>query len=402
MSVPDTAIADRPASPSHDARGHAVGRPAAASIGLRLRGATAAQIEAGAAAFMQRLTQLGVAGLARLASGTDASGAYASIRLSDAALDAWAPAFDTTRLCQTFGLDTQAHDDDLEREIVLALLAAPQPFDFPSHDELDSAIRIRANIVRAARPTELAFHTTEVNRPVEFWSYREGEGFTLNPGKRLIDALQKALHPEPGGPRYAFSCYRATEYVMLLGIAQELQRSHPALLHALEERWRISPIASRQFHDTFLREHGSTEQPLPFNFYVPGDRVWFRNPDEASADVAGFEGSWVIYLGNGRFANFWDANRPFTLASKCEEIYHWRHAVRRDESGEPYIDETIVTGLLRGALRRGDGLDHILERMARYRDVGGVYQDGGCMDHTREAARWVRPGSCDLLLPALS
>jgi hypothetical protein len=43
---------------------------------------------------------------------------------------------------------------------------------------------------------------------------------------------------------------------------------------------------------TLLREHGTVESPLPARWFVPGDRVWFRNPDERSADAEGFEGSW--------------------------------------------------------------------------------------------------------------
>ena len=49
---------------------------------------------------------------------------------------------------------------------------------------------------------------------------------------------------------------------------------------------------------------GSAESPLPAKFYIPGDRVWFRNPDPLSADVTGYEGSFVFYLGNGPVKGF--------------------------------------------------------------------------------------------------
>jgi hypothetical protein len=43
----------------------------------------------------------------------------------------------------------------------------------------------------------------------------------------------------------------------------------------------------------------------------------------------------------------------------------------------------------------------ILAVMERYREPRGVYTEaGGCIDTTREFARWVRPGKTDLVLPA--
>src|SRR3546814_5001957 len=52
-------------------------------------------------------------------------------------------------------------------------------------------------------------------------------GFTIEPGVSLIEALQKATQPDASGKLYSFSCYRATEYVTLLGIARELHAAHP-------------------------------------------------------------------------------------------------------------------------------------------------------------------------------
>ncbi|MBN9618377.1 MAG: ribokinase, partial [Actinobacteria bacterium] len=50
------------------------------------------------------------------------------------------------------------------------------------------------------------------------WHYDEEHGFLLHEGRPLIDALRAATQPEATGRRYDFSCYRATEYVILLGI----------------------------------------------------------------------------------------------------------------------------------------------------------------------------------------
>src|SRR5574340_373300 len=254
----------------------------------------------------------------------------------------WAPGFDTTDLCQCLNLDPEARVADLDKEILVAMLLGPVAFEFPSVDEARSAVHMRRNIVQAARRTALDFHTTEAERPADYWTYVEGKGFTILPGRSLIEGLVKATQPEASGQLYAFSCYRATEYVILLGIAQELAAVNGALLARLQRQWEARPIMSGQFHDVFLHEYGSMEAPLPPKYYVPGDRLWFRNPDERSADVTGYEGSWVFYLGNGLFTNFWKRDQPFTLTAKCLEIYHWRDGAYVDAQGEMQMDEAIV------------------------------------------------------------
>lgn len=233
-----------------------------------------------------------------------------------------------------------------------------------------------------------------MDRPTAFWRYDEAQGFVLKTGCDLLEALHAALVPDAQGHTYSFSCYRASEYVMLYGIAQTLKTSYPDRYAQLQTRWRTSPIASRRFHDTFVHELGSTDAPLPQGFYIPGDRVWFRNPDEDSADVPGYEGSWVIYLGGGLFCNFWQAQNPFTLTDKCLEIYCWRHAVRRASDGQAFIDEPAVSAEV-AELKAGAAAQRraIIERMMRYRDVSGTYAQGGCIDSTREYINYFQTGS---------
>ena len=320
-------------------------------------------------------------------------------RLKADAAQAWAPGFDTTRLSQRLNLDTGANVADLEKEILAAMLLGPVAFEFPSVAEARSAIHIRRNIVLAARRTALDFHTTEAERPEDYWTYVEGKGFTILPGQSLIEGLVKATQPEVSGQLYAFSCYRATEYVILLGLAQELAASNPELLARLQRQWERRPIMSGQFHDVFLHEYGSMEAPLPPTYYVPGDRLWFRNPDERSADVTGYEGSWVFYLGGGLFTNFWKRDQPFTLTAKCLEIYHWRHGAYVDGEGEMQMDEGIVEERVRASLNDPAEMERIMQRMLRLRDPKGVYQEGGCIDTSREYPRCIHPGTADIRLP---
>ncbi|OOG37740.1 hypothetical protein [Polaromonas sp. A23] len=367
--------------------------------GIRIRGPVGGGIVATRHAVLSQLDALELQHCIRSAEGVDEAGSYMQFSIDPAQADRWAPAYDTLGLNSALQLGGNTKPAALTREIVVAMLMGPVAFEFPCINELVSAVRIRHNIAQAASKTTLAFHTSQAERPEDCWIYRKDFGFVIRPGVSLLRALAKATQPEVSGTLYSFSCYRATEYVILLGIAEELSRCNPVLYEQLQALWTERPIMSGRFHDVFLREQGSMDAPLPPRYFVPGDRTWFRNPDESSADASGYEGSWVIYLGDGLFSNFWKREQPFTLSSKCLEIYQWRHALFLDAEGEQRIDETKVEALVAAAQNDAHEVERILALMQRYREPRGVYQNGGCLDTTREFARWVCPGTADLVLP---
>lgn len=369
--------------------------PSPGGIGIYAAAARDAQIAQ--QRFLAQLEELGLAGYVRTSSEAGASSHLIRFQLLEEYASAWAPDCDTTVLCERIGLHSQARG--LEREILLSMLLGPVAFGFPSHDELAAAIRVRRNIVAAARRTALAFDTREAERPGEYWTYDEDRGFTVLPGKSLVTALQRATQPGASGKLYSFSCYRATEYVILLGIAQELAGGNPELFRQLQRQWETQAIKSGKFHDVFLREYGSMISPLPPKYYVPGDRLWFRNPDEHSSDASGYEGSWVFYLGGGLFTNFWQRDKPYTLTAKCLELFHWRHAAYRDGDGELRIDESIVEERVQASMQDPAEAGRIVREMLRYREPKGMYGNGGCIDTSREYPRWVCPGTSDLVLP---
>jgi hypothetical protein len=273
------------------------------------------------------------------------------------------------------------------QEIWVTLLSAPSRIDFADLQELESHLRIRCNIARAAEVTALAFKTEAAERPSAFWHDEPDVGFLLKPGVSLTDALIAATQPERTGRLYDFSCYRATEYVILLGIAQEARSSRPKLYEALESTLRTRCIKSGLFHEVFLTEYGGVDAPLPVNYYVPGDRVWFKNPDERSSNVHGYEGSWVIYLGGGRFSNFWKRDAPYTLNGKMLEIHHWRHGVSLDHESKMQMNEDAVDAKVAATLGDPIKRQRVLKSMARYRDPAGIYGEGGCIDSSREFPR---------------
>jgi hypothetical protein len=311
------------------------------------------------------------------------------------------PGHDTLRLHEKLGHSPLTNETwALEREIWVALLGSPHRFQFASLDSLASHIRVRRNTTLDARKTALAFKTDAAERPQAFWQDGGDEaGFILQPGRCLVEALTAATQPDATGKLYDFSCYRATEYVILLGIAQELKTENPELLAQLQSLNEVHAVRSGQFHEVYLVEYGSMAAPLPARFYVPGDRLWFRNPDERSSDVMGYEGSWVLYMGGGLFSNFWKRDMPYTLESKAIEIFHWKDGVYADAEGKLHMDETVVEALVAQTEANPSARSQVLERMLRSRDPQGVYAQGGCIDTTREYPKSVSREHCELVLP---
>lgn len=380
---------------------HAAGVPNSVIRGIQIHGTTAHEIDTATRQFLTQLSSLGLESSVKTTASLNGS-RFVEFQLREELANEWSPDRDTTRLCEKLHLDTQHNPADLEREILLAMLQCPIPFEFPSYEELVSAVRIRKYIVEAARKTALTFATSEAERPLDYWSYSEDFGFVVLPGKSLIEALEMATQPDKSGIVYSFSCYRATEYVIALAVAQEAANCNPELLAKLQRQAEIRSIKSGEFHRVFCREYGSRNDPLPLKYYVPGDRIWFRNPDYHSSDASGFEGSWLFYVGDNLFTNFWRRGKVFTLTNKCLEIFHWRHGTYRDQAGDLRMNEAIVEDHVQATLKNPVEVEQILEKMLRLFDPAGVYADGGCIDISREYPRRVCPETADLVLPDVS
>lgn len=316
------------------------------------------------------------------------TGRVLRLRLRKSMFSKLVDGFDTLSLRQHLAKSShQLNAELLMREVWVSMLSAPVRMDFANLQALQAHLRVRCNIALAAEKTALAFRIDAAERPIDFWHDEPDVGFLLKPDVCLVDALIAATQPERTGRLYDFSCYRATEYVILLGIAQEARASAPSLYASLEQAARRQCIKSGRFHEVFLTEYGSVDAPVPARYYVPGDRVWFKNPDERSSDAPGYEGSWVIYLGGGRFSNFWKRDAPYSLHGKALEVYHWRDGAYLDAQSAVQMNEDVVEAKL--ALTRVDPVkrQRILKRMTRYRDPMGVYGEGGCIDASREFPR---------------
>ena len=164
-----------------------------------------------------------------------------------------------------------------------------------------------------------------------------------------------------------------------------MQKVNKTGLNDVEQQWRKRALTGDDFLFRFLGERGTRENPMPMRYYIPGDRIWFKNPDDHSSDLEGFEGSWVIYLGGGRFCNLWDRHRPYTLEEKCLEIFYWSKSTAVNDSGVLFMNEDLVKEQVNKALNDPALSRSILEKMMVYRDPTGVYAEGGCIDLSRDS-----------------
>ena len=133
--------------------------------GINIHSVTAQHNELTHQRFQLQLKALGLSQYVKIIHGNDASRHSVRYHIPPDQSENWTQNYDTTQLYDKLTLEFKNRTDDLEREILLAMLLGPIEFEFPSYDELEAAIRVRKNIVEAARKTALAFHTTEAERP---------------------------------------------------------------------------------------------------------------------------------------------------------------------------------------------------------------------------------------------
>jgi len=335
------------------------------------------------------LRYLGINDLVDCSVNKSDDGCYLHLRANHRLLEL-CPNFDTGTITTILRTHQPDQDQAMLSEIVLAMALSPTLALFNSEQELKSNLRMRCTVVKLASRTELNFDTSSITRPQAYWVHTKENGFLLRQGVSLAEGIERALCPDVSGYTYAFSCQRASEYLMLYAVVSELRKVNKEALQETEAQWRKRALTGDDFLFRFLEERGTRENPMPMRYYIPGDRIWFKNPDDHSSDIEGFEGSWVIYLGGGRFCNLWDRQRPYTLEEKCLEIYYWSQCVEVSPAGVPWMNEAVVKERVQLALSDPVIKKPILQKMMVYRDPAGVYADGGCIDLSRDSFSSVR------------
>jgi hypothetical protein len=145
--------------------------------------------------------------------------------------------------------------------------------------------------------------------------------------------------------RYSIGCYTATKLVMIQGILDYFRRikKDPATLKLVEAQLQrggeplsfIEPGAMWRFEadvtQADLARPGKVlgiARGIAANHFIPGDWSYFLNTDPVTYEKTGYEGSNALYLGRGKFDDFYeDHHHYYTYKEKLNEVYQWRNKV---------------------------------------------------------------------------
>ncbi len=181
------------------------------------------------------------------------------------------------------------------------------------------------------------------------WNKRYWKKGTPLPGVSASKAVKEAFLNQE---KYSIGCYTATKLVMIHGVLDYYARikKSPTDLAEIERRLmandsdplvRIEPRAVWAFEEDFdaseLWQKGKLLEMrynIPARNFVPGDWGYLLNTDPITAKKIGYEGSNAIYLGRGKFDDYYnDHNHSYLFREKLDEVYQWRNKVfsrRRD------------------------------------------------------------------------
>ena len=229
-----------------------------------------------------------------------------------------------------------------KKEILLALLQSGRSTQFSGpaceRQALQDQIGIRQNIAAWSESIEFRWP----NGGAAHWNNKYWDHGNLKPHQTLHAAINDVfMHPQ----RYAVGCYTATKLIVVQGVLDYYRRikMDMATTANIERRLMLDgdPLASIEPGAAWYFEKDSTEQDIsragklvflssgvaPDNF-IPGDWAYFLNTDPVTYEKTGYEGSNAIYLGRGKFDDYYnDNNHNYTYKDKLLEVYQWRHKV---------------------------------------------------------------------------
>ena len=247
------------------------------------------------------------------------------------------------------------------KEILLALLQHGRLTNFSGAactlDALREQVGVRQNVATWTRT--LSWHWP--NGGPARWNTRAWRKGTPLASVGLDPALRD---PFLNQRRYGIGCYTATKlsyaqavldyYARVKKDAAKAALVRERLMHDGEPLVGVEPAAMWDFEKDF--DPASRDTPgkilriergfAPDNF-VPGDWAYLRNTDPMTMEKTGYEGSNAVYLGGGKFADYYnDHDHAYTYREKLDEVYQWRNGVfsrRRDGykaqplTGEDYV-----------------------------------------------------------------
>ena len=224
-------------------------------------------------------------------------------------------------------------------------------------DALRDHVAVRQNIV--AWTDNLSWGWPDGERA--FWNTQYWDTGTpltsVSVDKALLDTF---LNQD----KYSIGCYTATKISYSHAVLDYYARvkKNPAkaalvrrrLMHDEDPLVGVEPAGmwdfERDFDETTRNIPGKIldiKRDVAKDNFVPGDWIYLLNNNRASHKKTGYEGSNAVYLGGGKFDDYYnDHHHSYTYSEKVNEVYQWRNGVfnsRRDAAKvKPITDEDIA------------------------------------------------------------
>lgn len=228
------------------------------------------------------------------------------------------------------------------KEIVLALLQHGRRTELGgaacNMQALREHVGLRQHI--AAWAQELQWGWPEGGPPQ--WNPRYWHKGTPHANVALHEALQDMFSNQS---RYEIGCYAATKTVYAHAVLDYYRRvlkdpaktelvaarlmadQEPLVFLEPQAMWSFEPDFDPSEQDRPGKVLAMQRGVAPGNF-VPGDWSYFLNTDPRTYEKTGYEGSNAIYLGRGRFDDYYNDNHhSYTYQQKLDQVYQWRNHV---------------------------------------------------------------------------
>lgn len=175
-----------------------------------------------------------------------------------------------------------------------------------------------------------------------FWNKKYWNKGTPHTNVSVVEAFMDMFLNQK---EYGIGCYTATKIVMVQGVMDYYSRvkKKPEALKKVMDRLMsdkdplvgVEPRRMWSFEKDFdLKELNDPGKILVMQHgvaamnFVPGDWTYFLNTDPVTWEKTGYEGSNAVYLGGGRFDDYYnDNNHSYTYKEKLDEVYQWRNGV---------------------------------------------------------------------------
>jgi hypothetical protein len=259
------------------------------------------------------------------------------------------------------GARTQAIQTVSKKEILLSLLQHGRLTEFSgaacSVEALRDHVGIRQNIIAWIEKVSWQWP----DGGPAFWNKKYWNKGTPLASVSLDNALLDAFLNQK---LYGIGCYTATKLSYAHGVLDYYARVKGDKVKAASVRERLlqdkDPLVGIEAAAmwSFEKDYDPAEGNIPgkilsikhgiaSNNFIPGDWTYLLNTDAMSYEKPGYEGSNAVYLGRGRFDDYFnDNNHHYTYREKIDEVYQWRNGVfsrsRDYKKIKPLSDEDFM------------------------------------------------------------